>query len=192
MSEIRIAVFASGTGSNFRRLHEVSERGELAPGKVVLLVSDQPSCLAVSYARKAHVPVIAHTFKELGGKAAWEAHVVEKLREEGVSLIALAGYMRLVGDTLLSPYKGRMINIHPSYLPEFPGLDAVQQALDAKVPETGVTIHFVDEGLDSGPIIDQRRIQIEPTDTHETLLQKVHAVEHQLFPQVVQRVCTSC
>ena len=186
---VPVAVFASGAGSNFRRLCEAAAAGELGAGRVALLVSDRPACGAVEQARRLGVPAFARTHRADGGRAAWEAAALERLRESRIELVVLAGYMRLVGETLLSAYGGRIINIHPSLLPHFPGLNAVGQALAAGAAETGVTVHFVDEGMDTGPVIAQAAVPVRADDTEESLLARVHAAEHRLLPAVVRDLC---
>lgn len=188
-AEVRIAVFASGQGSNFRRLADAAQAGDLAGGRVVLLVSDRPDCGAVAHARVSGLPVFARRHTEFGGRDGWENAVLRELASCRIDLIVLAGYMRIVGPTLLSAYGGRMVNVHPSLLPDFPGLHAVRQALLAGVAETGVTVHYVDEGVDTGPVIAQARVPILPGDTEETLTERVHAAEHALLPAVVRGIC---
>ncbi len=187
--EIRIGVFASGTGSNFRNLCELADAGELAAGRIVLLLSDRPACGAAAYARERGCAVFAMTHRAAGNRDAWERMALIALREAGVDLVVLAGYMRLVGAGLLQPFAGRIVNVHPSLLPQFPGLNAVRQALEAGVEKTGVTVHYVDEGLDTGPVIAQESVDIVPGDTEETLSQRVHALEHRLLPAVVRMLC---
>lgn len=190
--EVRIAVLASGQGSNFRRLAAASRDGELAGGRVALLVSDQPSCGAVAHARALGLPVFARRHKASGGRDGWENAVLAELAAHRIDLIVLAGYMRIVGPALLAAYGGRTVNVHPSLLPHFPGLHAVRQALLAGVPETGVTVHYIDEGIDTGPVIAQARVPVLPGDTEEALLERVHAAEHALLPVVVRDICGKC
>ncbi|MFC4766916.1 phosphoribosylglycinamide formyltransferase [Effusibacillus consociatus] len=181
----RIAVFASGSGSNLQVLLDRAAEGTLGGAQVVLVVCDKPEAKAVSRAEQAGVPVLVVIPKEYPDKASYEARILEELRSKQVDFIVLAGYMRLVGPTLLEPYRGRILNLHPSLLPNFPGKDAIGQALEAGVPHTGVTVHFVDEGMDTGPVIAQETVTIEDKDTKESLTQKIQAVEHRLLPQVV-------
>ena len=186
---VRIAVFASGTGSNFRRLRECGEIGLLGSGRVALLVSDRPTCAAVAYAQATGVPTVAVTHKEAGGRNAWERLVLAALQEQRVSLVVLAGYMRILGAPLIEAYAGRMINLHPSLLPQFRGLNAIDQALEAGVSETGVTVHYVDAGLDTGPVIAQERVPVYQTDTHDELAGRIQRAEHDLLPRVVRELC---
>ncbi|TSB45627.1 phosphoribosylglycinamide formyltransferase [Alkalicoccobacillus porphyridii] len=187
---MRIAVFASGTGSNAEALIKAATEHHLG-GEVVLLVSDKPGAGALTKAEDYGVKTLALAPKSFASKAAYEAEVVAHLQDQEVEFLCLAGYMRLVGPTLLDAYEGRIVNIHPSLLPDFPGLDAVGQALAAGVSETGVTIHFVDAGMDTGPIIAQEKVLIEAGDTRETVLTKIQAIEHELYPRTVKEILDS-
>src|SRR5690625_7500656 len=147
-AEMNIAVFASGTGSNF---HAIVQDEHLRKN-VKLLVCDQPGAKVIETAKKYHVPSFIFEVKDFPDKTAYEQRISEELRQKDINFIVLAGYMRIVGETLVATYEGKMINIHPSYLPDFPGKDAVGQAIRAKVKRTGVTIHYVDAGIDTGSI----------------------------------------
>lgn len=181
----RIAVFASGSGSNFQAILDAMKRGELDV-QVELLVCDRPNALVVERAKQANVPVFAFRPKDYPNREAYESEILQKLQACGVELIVLAGYMRIVTDVLVNAYNGRMINIHPSLLPSFPGVDAIGQALDYGVKVTGVTVHFVDGGLDSGPVIAQRTVEVLEGDGAEELAARIHAVEHELYPEVIR------
>lgn len=181
----RIAVFASGSGSNFQAILDAIARGELDV-QVELLVCDRPNALVMERAKQANVPVFAFRPKEYPNREAYESEILQKLQACGVELIVLAGYMRIVTDVLVNAYSGRMINIHPSLLPSFPGVDAIGQALDYGVKVTGVTVHFVDGGLDSGPVIAQRTVEVLEGDGAEELAARIHAVEHELYPEVIR------
>ena len=126
--------------------------------------------------------------RDYHSKADFEQEMVTLLHENEVEFIVLAGYMRLIGTTLLKEYKGRIVNIHPSLLPAFPGKDALGQALAAGVSTTGVTVHFVDEGMDTGPIIAQEEVTLQIEETTESLQEKIHEVEHRLYPSVLQKL----
>lgn len=182
---LRIAVFASGSGSNFQALAEAAGRGALG-AEIALLVTDKPDAPVVERARRFGIDVFAFQPKAYPSREAYEAEIVAKLREADVGLIVLAGYMRLVTDVLVAPYYGRMINIHPALLPAFPGVRAIRQALEYGVKLTGATVHFVDGGMDSGPIIAQQAVEIRDADTEETLAERVHAAEHALLPEAVR------
>lgn len=182
---MNIAVFASGSGSNFAAIVEAIKTGKIQGAQVSLLVCDRPEALAVKRATESDIPVFSFRAKDFENKEAFEAEIVRQLKEKKVDFIVLAGYMRLIGSTLLKEYGGRMINLHPSLLPAFPGKDAIGQALEYGVKVTGVTVHFVDDGLDSGPIIAQRSIALEDGETKESLSHKIQQQEHQLLPEVI-------
>ncbi|WP_147536037.1 phosphoribosylglycinamide formyltransferase [Bacillus marasmi] len=180
-----IAVFASGNGSNFQAIIDAVQDGSLT-ASINLLVCDKPNAYAVERAKAAGIEYFAFTAKDFSDKQAYETEILAKLAEYKIDLVVLAGYMRLIGPTLLSAYEGRIINIHPSLLPAFPGKDAMGQALRAKVKVSGVTVHYVDAGMDSGPIIAQETVDLTENETIETLQEKIHRVEHQLYPAVIQ------
>ncbi|MBT2687762.1 phosphoribosylglycinamide formyltransferase [Bacillus sp. ISL-47] len=183
----KIAVFASGSGTNFQAIMDASKQGELQ-AEIVLFVCDRPGAYSIERAQNGQIPQFVFSAKDYAGKAAYEEVILQKLKESGAEYIILAGYMRLIGPTLLKEYEGRIINIHPSLLPAFPGKDAIGQALEANVKVSGVTVHFVDEGMDTGPIIAQQSVAIERDETKESLQNKIHEVEHKLYPQVLQKL----
>lgn len=184
----RIAIFASGTGSNFQAIIEAVRKGNLH-ATIALLICDKPEAPVVEKAKKADVPVFTFSPKEFASKAVFESIICEQLQNAKVDFIVLAGYMRLIGPTLLQAYPNKIINLHPSLLPAFPGKAAIKQAVEAGVKITGITIHYVDEGMDTGPIIAQKAV---PIDDEETLLdveRKIHQVEHIFYPQTLQKLC---
>jgi phosphoribosylglycinamide formyltransferase 1 len=185
----KIAVFASGNGSNFQALIDVVKAGDL-DADIALLVCDKSDAFAIDRAHGAHIPTFAFNPKEYSSKEAYEKVIVEKLTSLGVEFIVLAGFMRLLGPTLLGEFSGRIVNIHPSLLPAFPGKDAIGQALAAKAKWTGVTIHYVDEGMDTGPIIIQERVRISEKETKESLQRKIQNIEHKLYPSILQMLLT--
>jgi len=180
---MNIAIFASGTGSNF---HAIVQDQDLRKN-VKLLVCDQPGAKVIETAKEYNVPSFVFSSKDFIDKAAYEQRISEELRQKDINFIVLAGYMRIVGETLLATYEGKMINIHPSYLPDFPGKDAVGQAIRAKVKRTGVTIHYVDAGIDTGSIITQEKVAIDEGDTLQSLTEKIQRVEHRLYPKVIKQ-----
>lgn len=184
---MKIAIFASGNGSNAEAIIRAVKNGELE-AEVAAVVCDNPSAKVIERAKTYGVPVVVETPKAYPDKAAYERKILRYLQEYGVEFIVLAGYMRLIGKTLLDAYEGKIVNIHPSLLPAFPGLDAIGQAFRKKVKITGVTIHYVDEGIDTGPIIAQEAVVIEESDTLETLEKKIHEVEHALYPKTLQSI----
>ena len=183
----RIAVFASGSGSNFQAIVDATAAKQL-DAEVVLLVCDKPQAAVVGRAEQVNVPVFAFRPKDYASREAYEAEIVQKLITLKVDLIVLAGYMRLLTMTLLTPFAGRIINIHPSLLPSFPGVNSVKQALDYGVKVTGVTVHFVDSGLDTGPVITQKAVEVQDSDTEETLSQRIHAIEHELYLKAINLI----
>lgn len=184
MSAYRIAVFASGRGSNFQALVDAQRAGVLG-GDICVLVCDKPQAPVVGLAQAAGVDTYVFQPKDYASKEDYERGVAAELARKGVQLIVLAGYMRLLSPVLVEAYSGKIINIHPSLLPAFPGKDAIGQALQYGVKVTGVTVHFVDGGMDTGPVIAQRAVEVLAGDDAETLAQRIHAVEQRLYPEVV-------
>jgi phosphoribosylglycinamide formyltransferase-1 len=179
------AVFASGAGSNLQRFIEETQAGRF-PARLALVVSDRPGCPALARARAAGIATCAFAPAEYAAKAGYERVILAELRARAVRWIVLAGYMRLIGPTLLAPYRDRIVNVHPSLLPAFPGKDAIGQALRAGARVTGVTVHLVDAGIDTGPVLAQEPVPILPGDSADTLAARIHAVEHRLYPEVVR------
>lgn len=180
----KIAVFASGSGSNFQAIQESVISGDLH-AQVALVVTDKPGAFVTTRAKQFDIPVLELAPKQFDTKAAYEEELVAQLRALKVEWIVLAGYMRLVGDVLLSAYPDRIVNIHPSLLPSFPGKDAIGQAMEHGVKVTGVTVHFVDAGMDTGPIISQQAVEVVAGD-REATEERIHAVEHDLYPKTLQ------
>lgn len=180
----KLAVFASGSGTNFQAIIDAVQNGTLK-AEIALLVCDKRDAYAIERAKQNNIEVFEFQPKSFPNKQAFETEILTRLRERDVEWIALAGYMRLIGETLLNAYEGKIINIHPSLLPSFPGINAIEQAFDAKVKVTGVTLHFVDEGMDTGPIIAQAPVFIEEKDTIDDLRKKIQQVEHKLYPEVL-------
>jgi phosphoribosylglycinamide formyltransferase 1 len=183
----RIAVFASGSGSNFQAIADAVENGTLK-AEIQLLVCDKPGAKVIERARKLNIPIFTFVPNTFASKAEFEKEIVNELEGHSVEFIVLAGYMRLIGNVLLDAFEGRIVNVHPSFLPAFPGKDAVGQALEANVAETGVTVHYVDSGMDTGPIIEQVKIPVLPGDTRETLQQRIQKAEHQLYPAIINKL----
>lgn len=184
---MKLAIFASGNGSNFQAIAEAVKSGEI-DAEITLLFSDKKDAYVVQRAKALQIPVIAFSPKDFDSKAMYEAEILHLLEEEQIDLVVLAGYMRIIGPTLLEVFSNRMVNIHPSLLPNFPGLNGIKDAFCAKVAETGVTIHYVDDGVDTGPIIAQEKVMIEGNDTLASLEEKIHNVEHKLFPSILAKL----
>ncbi|XQY92193.1 phosphoribosylglycinamide formyltransferase [Metabacillus sp. HB246100] len=183
----KLAVFASGNGSNFQAIAEEIQKGKI-DAKVALVLTDKEGAGVIKRAEAFDLPVFCILPKQFETKVQYEQAILEKLKEYHVDYIILAGYMRLIGETLLGAFEDRIVNIHPSLLPSFPGKDAIGQAYRAGVKVTGVTVHFVDAGMDTGPIIDQEPIRVDEEETEETLAKKIHKVEHVLYPKVIQQL----
>lgn len=187
MAKLNIAVFASGSGSNFQALADAARDGRI-DADIRLLVCDKPHAQVVKRAEAAGIETFIFRPCDYPSREAYEREILNELTRRGIDLVVLAGYLRIVTAVLVKAYEGRMINVHPSLLPSFPGLHAIRQALDYGVKITGVTVHFVDGGLDTGPIIAQEALAIEPDDTEETLEARIHPIEHKLLLGVVQQI----
>ncbi|TFJ44391.1 phosphoribosylglycinamide formyltransferase [Carnobacterium divergens] len=184
---MKIAVFASGNGSNFEAIAKSMNQGEIE-GAIVLVFSDRTEAYVLERAKSLQIPVRSFSPKQFANKVEYEREILKELEAKEVELLVLAGYMRLIGPTLLNAYPNRILNIHPALLPEFPGLHGIRDAFEAGVKQTGVTVHYVDNGVDTGPILAQKRVNIEENETLASLELKIHQAEHQLYPEVVQEV----
>ena len=184
---LKLAIFGSGSGTNAQAIIDAAEAGTL-DAEIKCILSDVEDAVILERACKHNIPAIyfdCAPFKtKLDGEA--EKKVLQTLEKHDVNIIALAVFMRIVKDGLLNAYAGRMINIHPSLLPSFPGLNGGQQAFDYGVKFTGCTVHFVDAGVDTGAIINQKIIAIEDSDTLESMMKKLHAQEHLAYPEALQ------
>jgi len=185
VNEKNIVVLVSGRGTNLQAIIDATQSGYI-PGKISLVISDCPDALALIRAQKAKIPTLVLDFKSFSGKKVYEDELLRVLKKENPSVICLAGYMRIVGKAIISQYSHRILNIHPSLLPAFPGLDAQKQALEYGVKVSGCTVHFVDEGTDTGPIILQAPVLIKETDTVETLSQSILEKEHEIYCQAIK------
>ena len=181
----KIVIFASGSGSNFenivKKLH-----GRVC--EVALLVCDKPGALCLERAEKLKIPSIVVNPKDFNSKTEYEEEVIKALPSVGIELIVLAGYMRIIGSVLLDAFEGKIINIHPSLLPSFPGLDGIGQAFRHGARVMGATVHFVDSGMDTGTIIDQMAFRLVDGDTCVTVEEKIHALEYDLYPEVIENL----
>ncbi len=180
----RVAVLLSGRGSNFEAIYQNSLKPD-ANFEVIVVISDKKDARGLERAREFSLMAFHVSPKKLKPKELYEGKILEILKANDVELICLAGYMRIVGETLLSAYEGRMINIHPALLPSFPGLHGQKQALDYGVKISGCTVHFVDAGVDTGPIILQKAVEVKEDDTEDTLSQRILKQEHQLYSKAV-------
>ncbi|MDP1914670.1 MAG: phosphoribosylglycinamide formyltransferase [Myxococcales bacterium] len=184
---MRVGVLASGSGSNFQALVDALHR-EGSPARVTCLICNVPGAKVLERAAKAGVETVTIDHKTFPSREAFDGHLAKELLERGVELIVLAGYMRLVTSALLSRFPGRVVNVHPALLPAFPGLHAPRQALAYGVAISGCTVHFVDEGTDTGPIIAQAAVPVQPDDDEASLTARIQKEEHRLFPAVVREI----
>ena len=180
----KVGVLVSGRGSNLQALIDAARRGELG-GAVAVVVSNVEGALGLERAREAGITAV---FRDHRGKKRedFDAEIVEILRAHQVDLVCLAGFMRLLSPFFVRTFPGRILNIHPALLPAFPGLDAQRQAWEHGVKVSGATVHLVDEGLDSGPIVAQQAVPVLSGDTPETLAARILETEHRLYPRAVR------
>jgi phosphoribosylglycinamide formyltransferase-1 len=181
----RVAVLVSGSGSNLQAMIDARTRGELSANLAVVL-SNRPGVKALERAANAGIEALVIDHKAFANRAAFDEAMTAALVERGIELVVLAGFMRLLSPAFVTHWRGRLVNIHPSLLPAFPGAHAIKDAVEAKATKTGVTIHFVDEGTDTGPIIAQAEVPVLPDDTEDSLASRIHVEEHKLYPRVVE------
>lgn len=186
---LKLGILGSGSGSNFQSILEAITAGTLN-AEVVLVLSDNPDAYILERARLAGIP--ARVIDCLGFKTKFpeecQESIAQELQQAGVEIVCLAGFMRLVKSPLLSAFPERIVNIHPSLLPHFPGLHAWEQAVNAGVRESGCTVHYVDGGMDTGSIIAQAKVPVFPEDTAETLHQRIQKEEHKIYPAVLTQL----
>ena len=180
-----LGVLASGRGSNLQAILEACARPDF-PARVVVVVADRERAPALEHARQHRVPAIWLNPKDFGDRAAYDEALRRLLDEHRVGLVCLAGFMRILTPGLVRAYAGRIVNVHPSLLPAFPGLAAQRQALEHGVRVAGATVHFVDDGVDTGPIILQASVLVHPDDTEESLSARILVEEHRLYPEAIR------
>jgi phosphoribosylglycinamide formyltransferase-1 len=185
----RVGILLSGRGSNFLALHAAMACGEV-PGEIAAVVSNLAEAPGLEKARELGLPAIAIPHRATAGRREHEERVDAALRAAGVDWVCLAGYMRLLSPDFVTAWPRRLLNIHPSLLPAFPGLDAQAQALAHGVKVSGCTVHMVDEGLDSGPIVVQRSVPVLDGDTPRSLSARILEQEHQAYPEALRRLLT--
>jgi phosphoribosylglycinamide formyltransferase-1 len=187
VSRPRLAVLISGRGSNLQAIVDAIADGRL-DATVALVVSSRPEAPGLARAREAGIDALCLRPRDYADRDAYDREILSLLQARDVDLICLAGFMRLVGPPLLDAYPGRILNIHPSLLPAFPGLDAQRQALDHGVKITGATVHLVTSDLDAGPIVLQAAVPVLDDDTRDTLAARILIEEHRLYPEAVRLV----
>lgn len=180
----KFAVFASGNGSNLQAIIDAVKSGQIK-ADLALVFSDKQKAYALERARTAGIPILYLDIKAYADKQSFERDIVMKLKGYKIDFIVLAGYMKLFTEYFIHEYPNKILNVHPSMLPLYKGMESIKEAFAGKAKSTGVTVHFVDEKMDHGPIILQEAVPIETNDTLEILEAKVHAVEHKIYPHVI-------
>jgi phosphoribosylglycinamide formyltransferase-1 len=186
MAPFRIVVLASGSGTNLQAILDTLHGREGI--EVVGVGSDKREARALERARAAGVETAVFPGDDYAGRDARDAAIAEWIEARGADLVVLAGYMQLLSPAFVARFRNRVVNIHPALLPAFPGLDAIGQTLEAGVGTTGVTVHFVDEGVDTGPTILQREVPVPPDRDRARLEEAIHAVEHELYPEAIRMI----
>ena len=182
---INIGVLASGRGTNLQAIIEAIEDGKIE-GEIKIVMSDHPKACALKRAQQYLIDTRCIDFKEFKNREDYDKEIIKTLKEKKIDLVVLAVYMRILSPYFIRAYQNKIMNIHPALLPSFPGLHAQKQAIGNGVKISGCTVHFVDEGVDSGPIILQKAVEVSDDDTEESLTEKILKEEHQIYPQAIQ------
>lgn len=186
MKKVKIGVLVSGRGSNLQAIIDNIEKGQLA-AELAVVISDQADAYALDRARKHNIPAVHASAKGYKGKRnEYDALLVKELQKHGVELVCLAGFMRIITPTLIKAYPDRIMNIHPALLPSFPGLHVQKAAIEHGVKFSGCTVHFVDEGMDTGPIIIQAVVPVLDNDTEDSLSERILKQEHKIYSRAIQ------
>jgi len=182
---MNIAVFASGRGTNFSAIARAVKKGKI-PANLSLLVCDNPKAAVIGKAKRAGVEVFLIQRSDFTSKRDFEDRIIQRLQEAGIDLIVLAGFMRMLSPEFVQRFKFKILNIHPALLPSFKGAEGMQDAFEYGVKVAGVTVHFVDEEMDHGPIILQAPVKIDEQETRESFEARIHKIEHKIYPQAVR------
>ncbi|MBU1147341.1 MAG: phosphoribosylglycinamide formyltransferase [Candidatus Omnitrophica bacterium] len=182
---MRIAIFCSGSGTNLQAIIDSQKQGHIK-AEIALVVSDMPDCFALKRAKKAGIPALVLEKKYFKSREEFDKAIIEKLEEEKIDLVVLAGYMRLLSRDFIKEYKNRIMNIHPALLPSFKGTHGIKDAFEYGVKLTGATVHFVTEDMDAGPVILQTGVIVTEDDTEESLAEAIHKEEHKIYPRAIQ------
>ncbi len=185
MDDLRVGVLASGRGSNFQSIIDAVEAGRIK-ADLKVLITDNPGAFAVERAKRHGIEHLLMRPKQFASKDDYFEAIAKELKNRDVGLVVLAGFMRIIGKPLVDAYRNRIMNIHPALLPSFPGLHGQQQANDYGVKISGCTVHFVDEGMDTGPIIIQAAVAVRDYDTEETLSERILKFEHKIYPEAIR------
>lgn len=185
MALLQIGVLASGRGSNFQSIIDSVESGYIK-ASIQLLITDNPEAFALERARKHNIERLVMRPREFSSKDEYYESIAKELNRRAVGLVVLAGFMRVVGKPLIDAFRNRILNIHPALLPSFPGLHGQKQANDYGVKISGCTVHFVDEGMDTGPVIIQAAVPVKADDTEESLSERILKYEHKIYPEAIR------
>ena len=184
---LRIGVLASGGGTNLQTLIDRCHDGSLA-AEIAVVISNNPDTKALQRAEAAGIPVLCINHRNFNDRESFDRAIVSALQDSKVELVVLAGFMRIITQDFIDAFPQRVINIHPALLPAFPGLHVQQQAIDYGARFSGCTVHFVDGGVDTGPIIIQAVVPVQPDDTAETLAARILEQEHRIYPKAIQLI----
>jgi len=180
----RLCVFVSGSGTNLQAMLDA----DIEPAEIVLVFSNNPEAYALERARNHNIPKMVISHKGYGTREEYEEDIIRVLEPQNIDLIALAGFMRILSPLFVRHYKNKILNIHPALLPSFPGIHSARQALEYGVKFTGCTAHFVDEGVDTGPIIQQSVVKVLEDDTEDSLQERIQQEEYRIYPEAVRMV----
>ncbi len=185
---INIGVLVSGRGTNLQAIIEAVKEGKIE-GRISIVISDNRDAFALKRAKQNNIETEYINFKSFKNREDYDTKIMECLSKKNVDLVVLAGYMRIISPYLIKMYKNRIMNIHPALLPSFPGLHAQRQAVEYGVKISGCTVHFVNEGIDSGPVILQKAVEVKDKDTEKSLAERILKEEHQIYPRAIQLFC---
>ncbi|PKN06218.1 MAG: phosphoribosylglycinamide formyltransferase [Deltaproteobacteria bacterium HGW-Deltaproteobacteria-7] len=182
---LKLGVLISGNGSNLQSIIDHIERGSLK-ATIKIIISNNPDAFGITRAKKHGIPFVVLKNSDFTSKEEFDSELIKTLKDHGVDLVILAGFMRIISPAFLKAFPNKVMNIHPALLPSFPGLHGQRQAWEYGVKFSGCTVHFVDEGMDTGPIIIQRVVPVQDDDTEETLAARILTEEHKIYPQAIQ------
>ncbi len=186
---VSIGVLVSGNGSNFQAIVDAIEAGRIPGARIACLISNKADAFALERAKRHNIPFVVLNHRDYADRRSYDGALVNLLKANGVQLVVLAGFMRLLSDVMINAFPNAIMNIHPALLPSFPGVDAQKQALEYGVRYTGCSVHFVDCGTDTGPVILQAVVPVLGDDSVESLSQRIHGEEHRIYPEAVRLFC---
>ena len=183
---MNIAVLVSGNGSNLQAISDADKKNELSGGKVLLVISDNPKAFALERAKKSGIKTVVLEKLAFQTREEYDEALIKTLKENNIELVVLAGFMRILTERFIDEYENRVLNILPALLPSFKGANGIKDALKEGVKITGVTVHFVEKVVDSGPVILQKSVRVEENDTLDSLEEKIHRAEHEIYPKAIR------